>query len=67
MLCWATFDTLVMGRGERAGVKKMANGRDIHTKKIKKPKKGAKRVARVEPLVLPAEVVRKRRKESVPG
>ncbi|HLE80961.1 MAG TPA: hypothetical protein VJA25_06690 [Dehalococcoidia bacterium] len=42
--------------------------RDIHTKKGKKPKKEAKKLAaRVEPLVTtPVEVVPKHRKEQVP-
>ncbi|MDP2937616.1 MAG: hypothetical protein Q8O86_14125 [Dehalococcoidia bacterium] len=44
----------------------MAN-RDIHTKKDKKVKKASKKVVQIEPLVpTNVEVVRKRRKETVP-
>lgn len=41
--------------------------RDIHTKKGKKQKKEAKKNVQVEPLIpTTVEVVRKRRKETVP-
>lgn len=58
--------------GKAAGVKlpevaMMADRRDIHTKKIKKPKREAKKLVRVQPVVaMPVEVVRKHRKETIP-